>query len=468
MWGVMQNLDFALTLPAIAGVVLTIGMAVDANVLVFERVREEFKLSGRIASAIQAGYRKAFSAIIDSNITTIIAALILIQFDSGPIKGFAVALIIGILSSMFTSLFMTRFFFAGWVQNPQHKELKMSQFIGQTKYDFLAQTKKAVTISLIVMAIGTYMFLAQRNTMLGMDFTGGYSLVVELEEKADHPNYRLAVANALLEHGATSNDFQIRELSRPNQLKIQLGVSMEEKGHPFYQLPEVLSEGKFAYPYQSNPRLNWVVDTLQSAGLNVQKTQLNSLDRDWTVMSGQLSETMRNNAILALGLALLSVLIYITFRFEFNFAIGAVVGLIHDVIITLGILAIFHWMGFAVQIDLQVIGAIMTIIGYSLNDTIIVFDRIREDMRVLRKMKFTEIVNHALNVTLSRTIMTSGTTLLVLLALVLLGGKSIFAFSLVMTIGVLVGTFSSLFIAAPVMIYFHNREIKKQEEMAKA
>ena len=150
-------------------------------------------------------------------------------------------------------------------------------------------------------------------------------------------------------------------------------------------------------------------------------------------MSGQFSDAMRYNAILGLAIALVSILIYITLRFEFKFAIGAVVGLVHDVIITLGILALFHKLGFPVQIDLQVVGAIMTIIGYSLNDTIIVFDRIREDIKILRKMKFHEIVNHALNVTLSRTIMTSGTTLLVLLALVLLGGKSIFAFSLVMT-----------------------------------
>ena len=182
-------------------------------------------------------------------------------------------------------------------------------------------------------------------------------------------------------------------------------------------------------------------------------------------MSGQFSDAMRNNAIMGLGLALICILLYITFRFEFKYAVGAVVGLVHDVIITLGILALFHSLGFAVQIDLQVIGAIMTIIGYSLNDTIIVFDRIREDIKLMRKMKFHDIINHALNVTLSRTMMTSGTTLLVLLALVLLGGKSIFAFSLVMTIGVIVGTLSSLFIATPVMIYFHDREERKEEAL---
>lgn len=461
MWGVLQNIESALTLPAIAGIVLTIGMAVDANVLVFERIREEFKQSGRIASAIQAGYRKAFSAIMDSSITTIIAALILIQFDSGPIKGFAVTLIIGILSSMFTALFMTRYFFAGWVQNPQNKQLNMAQFIGNTHFNFIAQTKKAVMISLVVMIAGIFLFISQKNTMLGMDFTGGYSVVVDLQEKPGVTNYRGLVSEALLTHGATNNDFQLRELSRPNQVRIQMGMSMEEKDHPFYQMPEMDNEGKFAYSYQANPRLVWVVNTLSSNGLEIQKSQIDHLDNNWTVMSGQFSDAMRNSAILALTIALASILLYITLRFEFKFALGAVVGLIHDVIITLGILALFHKLGFPVQIDLQVIGAIMTIIGYSLNDTIIVFDRIREDSRILRKMNFVDIINHSLNVTLSRTLMTSGTTLLVLLALVILGGKSIFAFSLVMTIGVLVGTLSSLFIASPVMLYFHNRELQK-------
>lgn len=462
MWGVLQNLGAALTLPGIAGIVLTIGMAVDANVLVFERVREEFKISGRIASAIQAGYRKAFSAIIDSNITTLIAALILIQFDSGPIKGFAVTLIIGIISSMFTALFMTRYFFAGWVRNPEHKHLTMAQFLKETHFDFLSQAKKAIVISLIVMAIGTFFLIEERKTIFGMDFTGGYSLTVDLEEQPTHPNYRLEAVNAFLDYGASRRDFEVRELSRPNQLRIQLGTSMDEKGHPFYQMPDVNpAEGPYSYEYQRDPRLNWVVDTLQSSNLKIAPSELSTLQKNWTIMSGQFSDAMRNNAILALGAALISILLYITFRFEFKYAIGAVAGLVHDVIITLGILALFHALGFPVQIDLQVIGAIMTIIGYSLNDTIIVFDRIREDIKILRRMKFKDIINHALNVTLSRTIMTSGTTLLVLLALVLLGGQSIFAFSLVMTIGVVIGTLSSLFIASPVMLYFHNREVQQ-------
>jgi len=458
MWGVLQNLGAALSLPTIAGIVLTIGMAIDANVLVFERIREEFSVTGRIASAIQAGYRKAFSAIVDSNITTIIAALILIQFDSGPIKGFAVALIVGIISSMFTALFMTRYYFAGWVQNPKNRSLKMSQFFTLTHFDFLSQTRKAVIISLVLMIAGSYLFISERKTIFGMDFTGGYALTLEVAPQEGNPNYRLEAYDALLAAGATPSDIQVRELSHANQLRIQLGMGIEEKNQPFFSMPESTAAAIGALAYQENPRLAWVVSALEKGGLTIAPRELEQLDKNWTVMSGQFSQAMRSNAIKGLALALLSILIYITLRFEFKYAVGAVVGLVHDVIITMGIFAAFHWLGFPVAIDLSVIGAIMTLVGYSLNDTIIVFDRIREDIKHLRKLSLTAVVNHALNVTLSRTVMTSGTTLLVLLALLFIGGQSIFAFSLVMTIGVFVGTLSSLYIASPVMIWYHNYE----------
>lgn len=455
MWGVLQNIDAALTLPGIAGIVLTIGMAVDANVLVFERIREEFAISGRIASAIGAGYRKAFSAIVDSNITTIIAALILIQFDSGPIKGFAVTLIIGIVSSMFTALFMTRYFFAGWIKKG-HKELRMSQFITGTKFDFLSKTKIACLISALVIIVGGIAFYQQRNSIIGMDFTGGYALTVEVADTTATP--RLAVQEALVESGAPTLDVQVRELSRPNQLRIQLGRGMEESGAPFYQMADEVKVPGALYGYQLNPRLDWVVNALESHGIKIQESALTNLSNNWTVMSGQFSDAMQRNAVFALLFALGAILVYITFRFQFKYAISAVIGLVHDVLLTLAVLALFHLAGFPVQIDLVVIGAIMTLIGYSLNDTIIVFDRIREDLKLMRKSTFTDVVNHSINITLSRTIMTSGTTLLVLVSLLLLGGPSIFAFSLVMSLGVLFGTGSSLFIAPAALRYFHERE----------
>ena len=180
LWGVLQNIDAALTLPGIAGIVLTIGMAVDANVLVFERIKEEFKNSGRIGSAINAGYNKAYSAIVDSNLTTLIAAIVLTQFDSGPIKGFAITLIIGVASSMFTALFMTRAFFNWWVQRGG-KALNMSSMFGGTHYPFLSKSRLCIGFSVLLIAIGSIFFVQQRQTLFGMDFTGGYSLIVETQ-----------------------------------------------------------------------------------------------------------------------------------------------------------------------------------------------------------------------------------------------------------------------------------------------
>lgn len=458
MWAVLQNLGAALTLPGIAGIVLTIGMAVDANVLVYERIREEFKISGRIGSAIQAGYRKAFSAIFDSNITTIIAAIILIQFDSGPIKGFAMTLIIGLASSMFTALFLTRYFFAGWVQNPKHKELKMANLIGETKFDFLGKAKIAITVSVVIMLMGGFFFFKQSNTMLGMDFKGGYSLTVELKDKGNDFAYRMAADEALRAHGAGANDFAIRQLSQPNQLRIQLSLGMEEPGHPFYQMPKILDDGQHTYAYEQNPRIKWLVNSLADNGLQIKESKLSTLDIDWSIMSGQFSETMRRNAAWALSLALFCILIYISMRFEFKYAVGAVIALIHDVLITMGIYSMLSWLGAPVQIDLTVVGAIMTILGYSLNNTIVIFDRIREDMKLYRKLSFHDIINHSVNITLSRTILTSTTTFVAVLPFVLFGGSSIFDFALVMAIGIVMGVFSSLFIAGPIMLYFHNRE----------
>ncbi|MBT3394674.1 MAG: protein translocase subunit SecD [Waddliaceae bacterium] len=457
MWGVLQNLDAALTLPGIAGIILTIGMAVDANVLVFERIREEFSVSGKLASAVQKGYEKAFSAIVDSNITTIIAALILIQFDSGPIKGFAITLIIGIASSMFTALFVTRYFFTGWLEKSKEKILNMRHLITATKIDFIKLSRTVVIALLAVIVIGGSLLVSQRHSIMGMDFTGGYALNVSAEESIEG-GYRATATKALIDSGLSVGEFQVRELNKPTHLRIQLGMNMELQGNPFHGMSEENTDGTFSYNYERNPRIAWVVNALEEGGLVLDVDTMSDLDQHWNSMSGQLSDTMMNNAFMGLGFALICILIYITLRFEFKYAVSAIVCLIHDVFITLGIVAILYKMGVAIQIDLIIIGAIMTIIGYSLNDTIIIFDRIREDIRIFKKLTFPELINHALNVTLSRTLMTSLTTLLVLVALVVFGGSGIFDFALVMAIGVVFGTLSSLFVASPIMLYFHNRE----------
>jgi SecD/SecF fusion protein len=457
IWAVMQNIEAAVTLPVIAGIVLTVAMAVDANVLVFERIREEFTISNRIASAITRGYQKAFSAITDSNLTTLIAAFILTQFDCGPIRGFAMVLIIGLASSMFTSLFVTRYYFTGWAEKPQHIKLTMANWISSKNFDFLAWKKVSYVISIVILAIGVAVTASTWKSMLGMDFTGGYSLVIEATTKSTI-SPREAAEKALEAKGIQASELQIRELGRPTALRIQLSSSLEQPGRPFYGLSQGTQDIAKTYEYQQIPRLDWVVTTLENGGVDIRPADRTNLVQQWTAISGQFSDAMRNNAIIALGLAVLAILIYIAVRFEWKYAVSAVLALLHDVLLTLAVIAILRLFGLPVQINLEVIGALMTIIGYSLNDTIIVFDRVREDLSIYRKKRFSEIVNMALNSTLSRTLMTSGITLVVLLCLVLLGGPSIFGFSFVMFTGVFLGTLSSLFIAGPLLVFFHQHE----------
>jgi len=460
LWATLQNLGATLSLAGIAGIILTVGMAVDANVLVFERMKEEMAITGRISSAIKAGYEKAFSAIVDSNVTTIIAALILLNFDAGPIKAFAVCMIIGIASSMFTALFMTKFYFNGWLKNPKNTSLSMANWIRPTKFDFLNKARIAFAFALIVIAFGGSFLYTQRSTLFGMDFTGGYALPIELSGNLSEAP-AADVAAALLNAGATSQDFQVRQHSPANNIQIMLGTSMEQPGKPFFGLP-VETTADMEYSFQKNPRIAWAINALHAANLEINPATLTTLDTNWTAISGQMSNSMRNNALLGLLAACFAIFIYIAIRFEYKYAIAAVLCLLHDVFITLGFVGLLHALKVPVQIDLNTIAALMTIIGYSLNDTIIIFDRIREDVLTARGKSMREIVNTALNTTLSRTSITSGTTLIVIIALLLLGGPSIFSFSLVMVIGIFFGTLSSWFIAAPLMLFFHKKEEEKE------
>ncbi len=457
MWATLQNLGASLSLASIAGIILTVGMAVDANVLVFERLKEEFALTQNIAQAIRAGYAKAFSAILDSNVTTIIAALILLNFDAGPIKAFAISMIIGIASSMFTALFMTRFYFNQWLKNPKHQVLSMANWIHASKIDFLKKTKLSFAIALSIIGIGSSLMISERSTLFGMDFTGGYAVHIELDP-ATTSDALTDVHTALETAGLRRGDFQLRQNSS-SALRILLAASLEQQDKPFAGMP-LSVEGT---SYQQNPRINWVVTSLENAGLKLTPQSLASLEANWSSMSGQMSESMRNNALLGLLIAFISIFFYIAWRFEYKYAISTILCLLHDVCITLSCMGLLHAIGVPIQIDLNTIAALMTIIGYSLNDTIIIFDRIREDSQLHPYVNMRKIIFTALNATLSRTAITSGTTLVVLLALLFLGGASIFSFSLVMVIGVIFGTLSSWFIASPLLLYFHQKEESKEE-----
>jgi SecD/SecF fusion protein len=290
-----------------------------------------------------------------------------------------------------------------------------------------------------------------------MDFTGGFSLNLEMQADGS-TNYVNAVEKALHDSGLSARDFQIRELTPSNHLRILFSTGLEQSGKPFFGMPLENGKNEGQYLYQNNPRIVWVVDAIQKAGLSIAPQTLSQLDANWTSMSGQMSQSMRNNAIIGLLIAFACIFVYLSFRFEYKFAAAALICVLHDILITIGLIGLLHAIGVPVQIDLNTVAALMTIVGYSLNDTIIIFDRIREEMRLSKGHKLRDIVNASLNATLSRTSITSGTTLLVLTALVALGGPSIFSFALVMIIGVFFGTLSSWFIASPLMLFFHGRE----------
>lgn len=459
IWATLQNLGASITLAGIAGIILTIGMAVDANVLIYERIREEFENDGNIIKAISTGYQKAFSAIFDSNITTIIAALILLNFDAGPVKGFALTLIIGVTSSMFTALYMTRTFFNYWLKKDKKQSLTMLNFIPNSGITFMKYGRLAVILSAILIIVGGITLFEQRQTLFGMDFTGGTTLEIQVVSKQEIAP-KAEVEKALLASGMKQDEFSLRELSAPSHLKVYLSNSLSNSGRPFANLQARRDFDDLTYSYEKNPKLSYFVGILNKSGVTLTEKSLTNLDKNFSNISGQMSTAMRNNALYGLTLALFSILIYITVRFEFSYAIAATIGLVFDLLLTLAMLGICKFFGIQLTVDLQTIAALMTIIGYSLNDTIIVFDRIRSDLKVKKAQSLEEVINEALNKTLSRTMMTSLTTLVVLLSLVILGGKSIFNFSFLMMMGVMIGTFSSLFIASTFLLLFKKNENK--------
>ncbi len=454
MAAAFQYLQVTLTLASLAGVILTVGMAVDANVLVFERMKEEMILGKTVYQAIYTGYKKAFSAILDSNLTTILAAFILLSFDSGPIKGFAVTLTLGIISSLFTALFVTRSFFEYWSQKKERTSLNMKNWIGTPKINFLQKAPYILGASIVIIGLGAFVLGQKRSTLFGMDFTGGYSLQLELEPSSDS-SYRTKIEKAFYEAGLSPKEVQVRELNPSNHIKVKFGSNMEEENKPFFNMP---LEDPFSVT--KNPRIDWVVNTLAKQNVSISMKDLSSLAKNWSSMSGQMSDSMKKQALIGLSLALVCMMLYIAFRFEFTFAIAALLCTFHDLLITLAFVFLLSFLGLPVFFDLHTVAALMTIIGYSINDTIIIFDRIREDQILYKNLSFTQIINKAINTTLSRTILTSFTTFLVLLALICFAGPSLFGFSLVMALGVILGTLSSLFIA-PLLLQIFTQK-KKQ------
>jgi SecD/SecF fusion protein len=416
LFGAMSLFGFVLTLPGIAGVILTIGMAIDANVLIYERLREELEHGKSLKIAIETAYKKAFSAIVDSNLTTLLKVAILFWLGSGPVKGFAITLTIGIIASMFSALLVTRNIFSWGVHLGIIKRITMLHLIKSKSFDFLSKWRTALIASVVLLVISLGAFALRGSKMFNIDFTGGDFLLVKSEQQL--------------------SDAQIRgELE-----KIGLGdaVIQQETGQQGKQTVHFIS---IRAPFGTSDKM---VNQLKPVfpGLTVERAE-----GVGPVMGSQLA----TSSLFALGIAIIGILIYVTIRFELSFAVSAILGMIHDLIITLGIFVLTGR-----EFSLVMVGAILTVAGYSINDKIVVFDRIREGLRSGRTGSIQYLMNTSLNETLSRTILTSSVTLLCMLSLLIFGGPVLADFAFTNVIGVIVGTYSSIFIAAPIVLWWSN------------
>ena len=425
IFGLLSLIGATLTLPGIAGIVLTIGMAVDANVLVFERIREEIKSARGPARAIELGYEKALSAITDANITTFITALILYAMGSGPVRGFAITLGLGIITSVFTAIFVTRLIVIIWFERKRPKTVLQGRALRlvpkDTSWDFFRRWKVSLGVSalLIVIAMGSF---AIQGLNFGIDFKGGTTIRTQSAEQVDIGQYRDAIGT--LDLGDVSITQVFDPTFGPDQNVAMIRIQAQEGEEAV--TAEVTRQVEAALQ-QVIPDLTFTA--VESVGPKV---------------SGELIQT----AVIAVVLAIAAVLFYIWLRFEWQFAVGAVAALVHDVVLTIGVFSELQ-----IQFDLAIIAALLTIVGYSLNDTVVVFDRVRENLRKYKKKPLSEVLNLSINETLSRTVMTSATTLLALLALYVLGGDVIRGFVFAMIWGVIVGTYSSVFVASTILLW---------------
>ena len=410
--GALTMFRFVLTLPGIAGIILTIGLSVDASVLIYERLREEMALGKSLKIAMKAAYEKAFSSIFDANVTTLITAAILFWKASGPVKGFAIALTLGILASLFTALIVGRNFLGWFVDTGRLKRISMLHLISSKNIDFLGKGFIACMCSLALLLAGAMSFYVRGDRNFGVDFRGG----------------------------------DLVTMSAPNKIDIgQVREALKPIGFADASIQESAQGGKsyitVRTPLNTSDRVEkQIIQTMPNAGFKVEGSE-----RVGALVGGELAK----NSLIALGLGILGILIFVTFRFELSFAVGAIVALLHDVLITVGMFSLLGR-----ELTLTMVGAILTIAGYSINDTIVVYDRIREGLASGRRGTIEQIMNESINQTLSRTILTSTVTLIAIVCLFLFGGAVLRDFSLAIIIGVVVGTYSSIFIASPIVLWW--------------
>jgi SecD/SecF fusion protein len=401
-----------LTLPGIAGIILTIGLAVDASVLIYERLREELALGKSLKIAMQAAYQKAFSSIFDANVTTLITATILFWKATGPVRGFAISLTIGILASLFTALIVGRNVFGWFVDTDRVKKVSMLHLISSQHINFLGKGFLACMCSLALIIAGATSFYVRGEKNFGVDFRGGDLLTLSSPKAIDIGQVRQALTPLNL------SDASIQESAQGGKYYITVRTPLRTSDAVETQVMKAMPDAQF---------------------------KIEGAERVGALVGGELAR----NSLIALGLGILGILIFVTFRFELSFAVGAIVALLHDVIITVGVFSLLHR-----ELTLTMVGAILTIAGYSINDTIVVYDRIREGLASGKRGSIEQIMNDSINQTLSRTILTSTVTLIPILCLFFLGGSVLRDFALAIIIGVVVGTYSSIFIASPIVLWW--------------
>ncbi|MFZ2899681.1 MAG: protein translocase subunit SecDF [Saprospiraceae bacterium] len=440
IFGSLASIGTVLTLPGIAGIVLTIGMAVDANVIIFERIREELRAGKSLSMAIQDGFSHSYSAIIDANVTTILTAIMLAYFGLGPIKGFAVVLIIGILSTMFTAVLVGRLLIDWWVSKGRNIGFwtKITEnSLANINIDWMGKRKAAYMFSGALILAGLIAFVV-RGFELGVDFKGGYSYNVEFAQATDAQSIRTALEQSF---GATP---VVKAVDTKNTYNIVTSYNIEDTNPDAAEkVAAKLFEG---------------IQTIGEPGMDFEKFQQTDAAgvthiTSSTKVGPSVADDIKVSAFYAALFALLVIFFYIFIRFSrWQYSAGAVGATFHDVLITLGVFSLLHGvLPFSMEIDQAFIAAILTVIGYSVNDTVIVFDRIREYVNLYTGKSKNEVLNAAINSTLSRTLLTSFTTLFVVFALFLFGGGSIKGFAFAILVGIGIGTYSSIFIATPIM-----------------
>ena len=464
--GILTSFQAALTMPGIAGIVLTLGTAVDANVLIYERIKEELKKGLSVKEALNKGYSNAFSAIFDSNFTSLITGIILLYFGTGPVKGFATTWIIGIVISFFTAVYLTRVVYDYMLSKDKWTNLTFvtgysKNLMQNAKYNFMGSYKKtyAIWATIAVVCIGSFFV---RGLSQSIDFTGGRNYVVTLDKQTPVEEVRKAMAGAFI------NTIGEKANQEANTSVIALGtdgktVRISTNWDIESNNPEVDDKAE-----------NILFGALKKAGLvsqeNVEAFKNPDVREGGSIISSakvgpSVAKDITHGAIISVAIALIAIFLYILLRFRnMAFSVGAVAALALDALLVIGVYSLcWGWVPMSLEIDQVFIGAILTVIGYSINDKVVVFDRIRENLGLYGKRDRQQLFNDSLNQTLARTINTSVTTLIVLLAIFILGGDSIRSFSLAMILGVVFGTLSSLFIAAPTAFLWMGRTIKEDD-----